>query len=114
MMASTTPNTFNPEIEAKVSETFAGPIDQVHEPSTPQRLTFDSLKTWEMLIFADREMMITAKGDAVHPEFGRHILLDAMDKKQPQRVVIHESWINFWLDIRGIITPVPSSMRRDD
>lgn len=108
-MSLSTPNTFNPEMEVEVSEGFAGPkATDSGPPGEGQRLSFDDFSTWEPLYYNDREMMITAKGPDVYREKGRHIILDAMDRKQPQRVVMHESWMDHWLDARNIVMPMVS------
>lgn len=107
-MALSTPNTFNPEMEVEVSEGFAGPKASEMSYESDHRLSFDDFSTWEPLFFSDREMMITARGEDVHHEQGSHMILDAMDREQPQRVVMHESWVNYWLDSRNIIMPMVS------
>lgn len=111
-----TPNTFNPGMEVEIGEAFAGKNATAGAKKTSgrQALSFDDIGAWSVIYYAGREMMVTAKGDMVHPEEGRHVALDAMDKKQPQRVIVHESWMNYWLNIRKIISPSIAGIRRDD
>lgn len=108
-----TPNVFNPEMEVETLLTFSGPVERdEREEHKRQYLTFDDLETWEMLYWLGRDAMITGKGESVSQSDGRHLVLDAMDKKQPQRMILHESWVNNWLDERMVISPAVTATDR--
>lgn len=96
-------NPLNPSVMVKTIEAFAGPIDG-KQPEQDQPLTFDDFRSWIKMTWKDgRRYMITEMGDMIHEEEGRHMEVFALDKKQPQRLVLHETWVNAWLRERDTV-----------
>lgn len=94
---------FNPSVQVKTVDVFAGAIDREIE-NRDQPLYFDDLRAWIEMTWKDgRKYMITEMGDMLHEEDGRHMEVFALDKNQPQRLLFHESWVNEWLHRRDTV-----------
>lgn len=106
---------FNPDMAVEVKDKWAEEREYSDKPQQDNNaFTFDDLDVWSVIKFRGRKMMITAKGERVHPAEGRQILLDAMDREQPQRYYLNEDWVNVWLNMRVMLAPLPSTMQRSD
>lgn len=65
--------------------------------------TFDDIPMWVTVYYRDRLWLVSDKSDQLSSVKGRHLELGALDREEPGREIIHESWINKWLHDRNRI-----------
>lgn len=85
------------ELSAHVSTEFAEPPEQQFE-SPDDRLTYEDIPLWCTTYYDDKAWLVHEKGDDVSPEPGEHIVLWALHNEGPEYMIIHEKWIDSWLE----------------
>lgn len=85
--------------ETKVDRRFERALHQYRAPDNLP-YSFDDIPMWVSVYYRDRGWLVSEKSDNLSAEEGRHMDLGALDRAEPGRAIIHESWVNKWLHDR--------------
>lgn len=69
----------------------------------PQIIDFDDVPLWITAYYNGRLWMVAEKSEGISHIEGRHMLLGAIDNRQPTTAIIHETWVDYFLRNRSDI-----------
>lgn len=75
---------------------------KLHNYTAPDEIpfSFDDVPAWVTTYYRGRQWLVADKADNLSPVEGRHLDLGALDRVEPGRAIIHETWVNKWLHDR--------------